>query len=120
MRIFLKALVSGFILWATMFTFVSIVLDFYNKYELMKIIISISSGIVAVLFAYYLKIEKIKQAIVYSTVWLTVGLLLDYSVTMRFNNQIFSSMYLWLGYGLMFISPYLHASLIKKKSIWKK
>ncbi len=120
MKIFIKAFVSGLVLWATMFTLVSIILEFYNKYELVKIIIAISSGIIAVLFAYYFKIIKIKQAIIYSFVWLIITLFLDYSVTMKFNNQIFSSVYLWLGYGLMFVSPYLHASLIKRKSIWKK
>lgn len=120
MKTFFKALISGFLLWATMFTLISMILSLYNQYELVKILVSIISGVIAILFIYYLKAQKIKEALVYSFTWLILGLILDYFVTMKFNEYIFYSPYLWLGYGLMFVSPLIYASLIKKKSIWKK
>ena len=121
-NIYPKAVASGFVFWAAMFTLVSIfiALGSYNQYDVVKFAISISSGIVAILFIHYLKVEKIKQALIFSLIWLIVGLLLDYFVTMRFNPQIFNSTYMWFGYGLMFVSPLIYVSLIKKKSIWKK
>jgi phosphatidylserine synthase len=121
-NIYGKAICSGFVFWAAMFTLVSmfIALGFYNQYDAIKFLVSISSGIIAVLFVSYLKIEKMKQALIFSLTWLVVGLLLDYFFSMKFNSQIFNSMYLWLGYGLMFVSPIVYVSLIKKKSIWKR
>jgi hypothetical protein len=119
-NIYSKAIISGFVFWAAMFALVSMFLNLYNQYYVVRIMISISSGIIAILLVDYLKIEKMKQALIFSLIWLIVGLILDYSVTMKFNNQIFNSMYLWLGYGLMFVSPLIYVSLIKKKSIWKK
>jgi len=105
-----------------MFTLVSMFVAFgyYNQYDVVKFLVAIFSGVLAILFAHYLKVEKIKEALVFSLTWLIVGLLLDYFFSMKFNPQIFNSMYLWFGYGLMFISPMVHASLLKKKSIWKK
>jgi uncharacterized membrane protein YjjP (DUF1212 family) len=120
MKTFLKALGSGVLFWAIMFSLVSACLDWYNQYELAKVSIAISSGVVAILLVYFLRVEKIKPAIVFSLTWLAVGLVLDYFVTTRFNSQIFASVYLWLGYGLMFISPLLYVKLKDKKSVWKK
>jgi len=43
----------------------------------------------------------------YGFVWVVVGLILDYFVTMRFNTEIFQLWSLWAGYGLIFIAPFL-------------
>jgi hypothetical protein len=121
-NIYGKAIVSGFVFWAAMFTLVSMFIAFnlYNQYDAIKFLVSIFSGIIAILFADYLKIEKMKQALIFSLMWLVVGLLLDYFFSMKFNSQIFNSIYLWFGYGLMFVSPIIYVSLLKKKSIWKR
>ncbi len=120
MKTFLKALGSGVLFWAIMFALVSAFLDWYNQYEMVKVSIAVFSGVVAISLVYFLKVEKIKQALVFSLTWLVVGIVLDYFVTMRFNDHVFVSVYLWLGYGLMFISPLLYVKLKDKKSIWKK
>jgi phosphatidylserine synthase len=120
MRVFFKNIVSGIVFWAIMFVLVSVFLEAYNQFDWAKILISISSGIIAILLVHCLKIEKTRQAFILSLTWLFIGLILDYFITMKFNEQIFNSIYLWFSYGLMFISPLVYVKLIKKKSLWKK
>jgi membrane-associated HD superfamily phosphohydrolase len=120
MKTFLKALISGFLLWAIMFDLMFLSSGIYNQYDLIKILIPILSGVMAVLFVNYLKVKNIKQASVYSIVWLSIVLFFDYFVTVKFVDQTFNYIYFWLDYGLVFISPLIYVSLLKKKSIWKK
>ncbi len=119
MKTFLKALISGFLLWATIFDLMFLSSGIY-QYDLIKLLIPILSGVLAVLFINYLKVKNIKQAIIYSFVWLIIILFFDYFVTVKFVDQTFNSVYFWFSYGLIFVSPLIYVSLLKKKSIWKK
>lgn len=120
MSVFIKALVSGIIFWGVIFAVISGLLTWYNSSDMAKIAIAIGIGVIAVLLADFLKPSNMNQALIYSFAWVIVGLILDWSITTRFNSQIFSSIYVWFGYALMFVSPIIYISLIKTKSVWKK
>lgn len=110
-----KVIGSGLLIWIVMFVFISAFLGFYNQYDYFKILTIIVSGVISLLISYYLaKPKKIKDALLCAGVWLVVGIILDYFVTMQFNGNIFSSNFIWAGYVNMAIAPLLSIKVKKK------
>jgi len=107
-----KAFGLGVLLWLVMFAIVSAILDLY-QYNLIKIITILISGVLSFLAVRYLKAKNIKAGAIYGLIFLAVGLTLDFLVTKKFNQNIFNSLPLWYGYGLMLISATLQP-LVKK------
>jgi uncharacterized membrane protein YjjP (DUF1212 family) len=112
---YLKAIGSGLLIWIVMFAFVSAFLGFYNQYDYFKVLTIVVSGVVSLLVSYYLiKPKKIKDALAYIAIWLVIGILLDYFVTMQFNSSAFYSYFLWAGYFNMSVAPLLSLKAKKK------
>jgi hypothetical protein len=97
-----KALGLGVLLWLVMFAVVSAVLSLY-QHNLTKIIIILISGAISFLAVRYLKAKDIKEGAIYGLIFLLVGTALDFLVTKKFNPNIFGSLSLWSGYGLILI-----------------
>ena len=103
----IKAIGFGVLIWVLMFAIVSAVLNTYQETLWMKILIILVAGLIAWFLAKKVKPSSMGSALGYGFVWVVVGLILDYFVTMRFNTEIFQLWSLWAGYGLIFIAPFL-------------
>jgi len=110
-----KAVVYGLLFWIIMFVVVSIFVAF-NIYTnaVMKVITAIIAGIISFVLAGYVKPSNVSVALSYGFSWVVIGVILDAAITMRFNNQIFLSKGLWLGYLLVLLAPLLK---VKKAAV---
>lgn len=109
-----KAIGYGIGLWVLMFVIISALIGF-NAYQtsVMHIAAAVIGGIISFIFAGYVKPSSMKFALSYGAVWVVVGLVLDALITMRFNQTIFSSRSLWLGYALVLLAPLLRVQMVK-------
>jgi len=103
-----KAVGYGVLLWIIMFAAVSIFVGFkiYDN-AVMKVVTAIIAGVISWILASYVKPTSASLALSYGLCWVVVGIILDAVVTMRFNDQIFLSKGLWLGYLLVLLAPLL-------------
>ncbi len=102
-----KAIGFGVLIWVLMFAIVSAVLNTYQETLWMKTVIILVAGLIAWFLAKKVKPGSMGSALGYGFVWVIIGLILDYFITMRFNAEIFQLWSLWAGYGLIFLAPLL-------------
>lgn len=104
----IKVIGFGVLLWILMFAIVSafIAFDIY-KFVWMQAITAIVAGIISFILAGKIKPDKLSLAISYGLIWVIAGLILDATVTMKFNSEIFLSWSLWAGYILILLAPVL-------------
>lgn len=108
-----KATTLGIFLWILMFVIVSVFIAFdVYKFGFIKFVTAVIAGAISYKLAKKVKPNKLSLALSYGLTWVIIGVVLDTIVTTRFNSEIFSSWYLWLGYGLVFLAPLLY---LKKK-----
>lgn len=94
-----SAAIYGLVFWMIMFVIVSIMLAFQiYHYPAAKAAILAVSGLLAYLFTRRTEPEKMMGAAFIGAVFAAIGLLLDAIITSRFDPQVFSSIYLWIGY----------------------
>ncbi len=108
-----KAIGFGLLFWVIMFVVISIFIGFkiYDN-ALMKVISALIAGLISFILAGYVKPRKISLALSYGITWVIIGVILDAIITMRFNNQIFLSKGLWLGYLLVLLAPLLRVKKV--------
>lgn len=100
-----KAIMYGALGWVIMFAIVSALLDIYTQFAFVKVLVAVIAGVVAYILAGYLEIESYKTALIYGILWLIVGIVLDFLITVRFNSAIFTQWSLWLGYIFIVLAP---------------
>jgi len=102
----------GAAIWAIMFVVVSVFIAF-TIYEFiwMQAVTALISAGVAYTFAGKVKPGKLQIAIIYGASWVVTGLFLDLVITTFFNDRIFSSWSLWVGYLFILLSPFLWLKL---------
>ena len=103
-----KAVLYGLALWVLMFVIISIFVAF-KIYEnvVMQVIGALIGGGISYFFVRKIGASSMLNALMYGASFIIVGLVLDFVVTKRFNDQIFGMWSLWLGYGLVFLTPIL-------------
>jgi len=89
------ALISGMIAWGAYGTTWSHVLLAFSGYA------------VAVGVASYTPIPGWRVAAIYGFSWVIIALALDSLVTLRFNPDLFASFWLWFGYALVALAPFV-------------
>ena len=99
-----KMIGFGLLIWVIMFAIVSVFIAL-NIYDPLwgKILTILISGIVGIIFGRLLKTKILKMVLGYIVIWVVIGLVLDYVVTMRFEPAIFAMWSLWVGYVLLII-----------------
>ena len=103
-----KALGFGILLWVLMFVIISVFVAFnIAEGTLISIIFAIIGGIISFILAGKVKPSSAGAAFVYGLVWVIVVFILDWLISTRFNNAIFSAWTLWLGYALVLLAPLL-------------
>src|SRR3989338_5673848 len=101
-----KAVFYGLALWVLMFVIISIFVAF-KIYEnvVMQVIGALIGGGISYFFVRKIGASSMVNALTYGALFIIIGLILDFAVTKRFNDQIFGMWSLWLGYGLVFLTP---------------
>tara|TARA_Y100000310_G_scaffold266543_1_gene278078 strand:- start:29 stop:394 length:366 start_codon:yes stop_codon:yes gene_type:complete len=104
----LKVIGYGVLIWVLMFAIVSAFVAF-TIYENVgaQVILAIISGAIAFFFAGKVKPSKFDKALIFGLIWVIIGLALDALITTKFNEEIFRTWSLWLGYALVIIAPIL-------------
>lgn len=110
-----KAIGFGLLLWIIMFVVVSAFVAF-NWYQFLwiQVVIAIIAGIIVWILADYVDIKNYSLALSYGLTWVIVGLILDALISYQFDNSIFTSWTLWLGYLLVLLVPLFR---IKKSGV---
>jgi len=110
----IKVIGFGIFLWILMFAIVSAFISFgIYKFIWIQGAIALIAGIISFVLAGKVKPDKATLAISYGLTWVVIGLILDATVTMKFNPEIFTSWSLWAGYILVLLAPVLRV----KKSV---
>jgi hypothetical protein len=109
-----KAIGFGVGLWVLMFVIISALIGF-NLYQgtAVHVVMAVVGGIISYIFAGYVKPADTKQALMCGAAWIFVSAILDAVITMRFNQAIFASRALWLGYALVLFAPLFRAQMKK-------
>lgn len=103
-----KAIGFGILIWVLMFVIVSIFIGFkIYDYTWMKVVTIIIGAAIVFFFAKKVKPNKVILALTYGLIWVVIGVILDALITMRFNEEIFASRALWVGYILTLLIPLL-------------
>lgn len=109
-----KLIGFGLLWWVIIFVVVSALMAFkFYSGILVEIGIAVLVGIIIFILAGYAKPLGLGQALTYGLVWAIIGLILDYFITLRYNDAIFKQWTLWLGYALVLLAPILR---IKKSA----
>ena len=101
-----KAVLYGLALWVLMFVIISVFVGF-KIYEnvITQVIGALIGGGISYFFVRKIGASSMLKALMYGASFVVVGLILDFAVTKRFNDQIFTTWTLWLGYGLVLLTP---------------
>lgn len=104
---FKKLIWYGILIWLIMFAVVSAFMNAYNEKTWVKVAIVIFGGIVALILAGRAEPSSATIALGYGIGWVIIGVILDTLVTMKYNQAIFQSKWLWAGYIVILLAPLL-------------
>ena len=103
-----KALGFGILLWVLMFVIISIFVAFnIAEGTFIAIIFAIIGGIISFVLAGKVNPGNMGTAFLYGLIWVIIVFILDWLISTRFNDAIFSVWTIWLGYALVLLAPLL-------------
>ena len=105
---FTKAFSFGILIWLIMFALVSALVGFGifdSVYT--QLGVAIVAGVLAYAFASSANPHSATQALSYGSLFVAVGLVLDFIISRQFNSGIFGMFTYWVGYALMLFAPTL-------------
>ena len=110
-----KGILFGLLLWVIMFVIASIFVAFKLPTEsvFFNIFWIVLSAIVVFICAHYLMPRNISQAILYGLIFAVIGIVLDLIISARFVSGLFASVYYWISYLVVILTPMLR---VKKMS----
>ena len=98
----------GVIIWVVAFIVASIFVGFQITGMWKQIITTLAVVIAAFMLAKKLNISSVKEMLKYSFIWVVVGVILDYFITVKFTGKEFlMSKEMWIGYVLILLVPLL-------------
>lgn len=105
----------GLLLWAIMFVWVTILMfGFKLESGTLLYILTWIGAIIAIWFlAGAAKVKGVSDGFVVGLIFVVVGLIMDWLVTLKFSPDLFSSYSIWIGYGLTLLIPILRGSMKK-------
>lgn len=110
-----KGMGFGVLLWIIMFVVVSIFIAFdaYEGQWISELLITIIGGVVAYVLAGFLKLKTTQDAFQTGLIFVVTSLILDAVITLRFNGQIFLTIWLWISYLLVLLAPAVRVRMAK-------
>ena len=99
-----KGIGFGVLIWAVMFIVISILVGYKMPQDrLFTFIVAFVSMIAVYFCTKSISPKSYIEAIIYGLIFVIVGLILDYFISIRFAPYIFSSISYWLSYLLIVV-----------------